>query len=106
MKITQNPAPNTQNIERTRHTESSLPIEKNTKNSQPVSSDTYLNISDDAKMISRAIDIIRTTPDIRKEKVAELKKMIQEGAYKIDSEKLAEKIIEEHLATDFGKNNL
>lgn len=108
MKITPNVTKNVTKLEEMKPADSSLNIEKGKKSLKanvPVD-ENLLNISDDAKMVSKAIDIVKSTPDIRTDKVAELKKMINEGKYKINSEKLAEKIIEEHLLTDFGKNNL
>jgi flagellar biosynthesis anti-sigma factor FlgM len=41
--------------------------------------------------------VVYQTPEVRPEKVAPLKEAIEQGTYEIDSEKLADKIIEELL---------
>ena len=48
-------------------------------------------------MIQKAREVVYQTPEVRPEKVAELKEAIEQGTYEIDSEKLADKIIEELL---------
>ena len=51
----------------------------------------------EARLIKKAREVVYRTPEVRPEKVAELKEAIEQGAYEIDSEKLADKIIEELL---------
>lgn len=63
-----------------------------------------VEISDTARLMRKATDVVNGAPDVRAEKVAALKKAIQEGTYRVDAEKVAEKVIEEHLSGDFGKN--
>jgi flagellar biosynthesis anti-sigma factor FlgM len=48
-------------------------------------------------LIRTAREIVYQTPEVRPEKVARLKEAIEQGAYEIDSEKLADNIIEELL---------
>ena len=50
-----------------------------------------------ARLIKKAREVVYQTPEVRPEKVAELKEAIEQGTYEIDSEKLADKIIEELL---------
>ena len=50
-----------------------------------------------SKEMQKIYKIIKDTPDIREEKVAALKKAIQEGRYSVDFEALAEKILTENL---------
>lgn len=45
----------------------------------------------------QAQEIVYQTPEVRPEKVARLKEAIEQGTYEIDSEKLADIIIEELL---------
>lgn len=51
----------------------------------------------------KAFDIAKNTPDVREDRVAELKAKIQAGTYEIDSGKIADgmlrEAIMEHLAT-------
>lgn len=65
-----------------------------------------VEISDNARLMRKATEVVQGAPDIRQEKVAALKKAIQEGTYRVDADKVAEKVIEEHLGADFGKNRL
>ena len=51
----------------------------------------------EARLIKKAREVVYQTPEVRPEKVAPLKEAIEQGAYEIDSEKLADKIIEELL---------
>ena len=50
----------------------------------------------------KALNIARNTPDVREDKVADIKKRIAEGSYQVDSGKIADGImheaIREHLA--------
>lgn len=50
-----------------------------------------------SREMQKIYEALQTTPDIRSEKVAEIKKRIEEGQYRVDSETLAEKIIKESL---------
>jgi negative regulator of flagellin synthesis FlgM len=42
-------------------------------------------------------EVLRTVPEVRSEKVAKLKKQIEDGQYRVDSDAIAEKIIKESL---------
>ncbi len=54
-------------------------------------------LSPRAKEIHEAKKILKSIPDIREEKVAGLKKSIKNGTYKIDQEKIADKMLKESL---------
>ena len=43
------------------------------------------------------LQIVQDTPDVRHDKVAKLRKQIQQGCYKVDAEKVAERMLEEGL---------
>lgn len=66
-----------------------------------------VNISTAAKeradATAKALDIARNTPDVREDRVAEIKAQIAAGSYKIDSGKIADgmlrEAIKDHLAT-------
>ena len=51
-------------------------------------------ISSRAKDIQKATEAVNAAPDIRIEKVNQIKEQIANGTYKVSSEQLAEKIIE------------
>ncbi len=62
------------------------------------SSSTNTEISATAKDAAKAHAVAASTPDVREDRVAELKRKIAEGSYKIDSDAIAEKMIGEHSA--------
>ena len=54
-------------------------------------------LSDEAKQIQQAKELIDSLPEIRKDRVADIRARIERGEYQIDGEKIASKIIEESL---------
>lgn len=52
-----------------------------------------LNLSTEGQEIQRAIKKAKEHPDIRQDKVDEIKQKIDTGTYKVDSKKVAEKMI-------------
>ncbi len=50
-----------------------------------------------ARVSHRARQVVYLTPEVRPEKVAAIKEAIEAGTYKIDSEKLADILIDELL---------
>ena len=60
-------------------------------------------ISDTAKRIQEAQSKIQAIPDVRAEKVAELKARIENGTYEINPDKIAAKMIRESLLNDLFK---
>ena len=57
-------------------------------------------ISDAAKRIQEIRNQLDAVPDVREEKVAQLKNQIENGTYEINADKIAEKIIREGLIND------
>lgn len=53
-----------------------------------------IEISKEAKEVQLAMQAIKQLPDIREEKVAAIKKQIQEGTYKPSSDEIVEKMFE------------
>ena len=78
------------------------PLKKNPTAPSP----SNVEISEDARLMQRARELAHGAPDVRPDKVQSLKKAIQSGVYKVDAESIAEKILEDHMGVDFGKNNL
>jgi negative regulator of flagellin synthesis FlgM len=60
-----------------------------------VSGGEQIALSPQAKGIQKALETVQTSPDIRSEKVAEIKGQIANNTYHIDSEALAERILQE-----------
>jgi len=60
-------------------------------------------ISDAAKRIQEARAQLDAIPDVREDKVAELRNQIQNGTYQVDAEKTADKLLKEHLRNAVDK---
>jgi negative regulator of flagellin synthesis FlgM len=73
--------------------------ESNTSDGSTLKADTVV-LSDAAKRIQEAQARIQTLPDVRNDKVAELKAQIENGTYEIKSEEIAEKMIRESLLNE------
>ena len=56
--------------------------------------DTVVNLSPALKETQIIKEIISSEPDVREDKVAELKEKIESGRYKIDHEAVADKIVD------------
>lgn len=56
-----------------------------------------VDLSAKAKDFQRIRKILDQTPDVRQEKITEIKKQIENGTYAVDSEKVAAKMVVEHL---------
>jgi negative regulator of flagellin synthesis FlgM len=57
-------------------------------------------ISQAAKRVQEARNQLDDIPDVREEKVSELRNQIQNGTYQIDADKIAGKMIKEGLLND------
>ena len=45
----------------------------------------------------KILQIVQDTPDVRQDKVAKLRKQIEQGRYKVDADQVAERMLEEGL---------
>lgn len=54
-------------------------------------------ISSKAKEFARAKEVASNAPDVREEKVAELRRKIASGQYKTDAEAIADRMVDQHL---------
>ncbi len=66
---------------------------KNKQVEQKKRASDQVNISKEAKDIKKMQKSLKEKPDIRRKKVEEIKKQISNGTYKVNPEKIAEKII-------------
>ncbi len=70
-------------------------------------SDYNVNLSGKAKEMNearmKAMDIARNTPDVREEKIAELKAKIQNGDYKVSAENIADGMLREAVKDELSK---
>lgn len=61
-----------------------------------------VNLSSKAKDIQRIKQMLDQLPDVRENKIAELKQKIESGAYRVDAAKIAEKMVTESLIDLFA----
>jgi len=66
---------------------------KNKQVEQKKRTSDQVNISKEAKDIKKMQKSLQEKPDIRRKKVEEIKKQVSNGTYKVNPEKIAEKIV-------------
>lgn len=59
-----------------------------------------VELSTEAKIMQEAIKVLGTLPDVREEKVEQIKQQIADGTYEIDSKKISEKMITESVVNN------
>jgi len=59
-------------------------------------------LSERAKEVYRLTSISESLPDVREDKVSAIKSRIASGEYKVDSKKVAEKIVLESILNEFA----
>lgn len=64
-------------------------LEKDTASTQPPVAD-KVSISTDVQKVQ---EVLKTTPDVRAERVEELKQKVNSGQYRVDSREIANKMI-------------
>ena len=65
------------------------------------SKDDSVKLSPQARQMQTNGIILRSIPDVREEKVSAIKAQIDSGAYEIDTEKMADKILVDIITNDF-----
>ena len=66
---------------------------------QQTKADTVV-LSDMAKKVQEAQKQLKAMPDVREDKVAQLKEQIENGTYEINEEKIADKMLKDSLLND------
>ena len=56
-----------------------------------------VRLSGEGRLVNRARQAAMEAPEVRAEKVQRLKELVEKGAYEIDTQKTAAKIVEEEL---------
>lgn len=59
--------------------------------------DSKVDVSERAQMMQKAKDIAGQPMTVDEAKVARIQKMIDEGSYKVDADKVADRLLDEHL---------
>lgn len=72
----------------------SVEVQK-TEGKESSGQDAIVQLSSASKEVQRIRDVIASEPDVRADKVAELKERIQSGQYEIDHDAVAEKMVDE-----------
>ncbi|MEO5971228.1 MAG: flagellar biosynthesis anti-sigma factor FlgM [Bdellovibrionia bacterium] len=62
-----------------------------------VNSDVKADISSKSKDFANAKAVANNAPDVRADKIAELKRRIADKSYKVDSAAVADKLVDDHL---------
>lgn len=92
----------------TRRAEPAKADESN-KNQRSGSKGVDLQLSSEAKELAKArakaLEIARETPDVREEKIAELKARINSGLYKVDPGNVADGILIEAIRDELAKDS-
>ncbi len=66
--------------------------------SPAVSAASSPEISTQAKDMAKAKSVAASAPEVREERIAELKRRIESGEYKVNAEAVADKMVDDHLA--------
>jgi negative regulator of flagellin synthesis FlgM len=65
---------------------------------QVQSSGDRVQLSEKSKEIARARELVNSAPDVRMDKVEEMKAKIESGTYDVSAEKVADKLVKGHLS--------
>jgi negative regulator of flagellin synthesis FlgM len=74
------------------------PVDSSTTSSRPAGGGEQIALSAKAQTIQKAIDVAKSSPEVRAEKINRIKAQIADGTFHVDSETLAESILKEILA--------
>jgi len=61
-----------------------------------------VELSTEAKIMQEAVKALKALPDVREEKVEQIKQQIADGTYEIDSKKISKKMILESVVNNFS----
>lgn len=75
--------------------------EKRPEGGDQTEQDTVVNLSQASKEAQRIREIVSAEPDVREDKVAELKEKIETGRYEIDHEGVADKLVDSFIDETF-----
>jgi negative regulator of flagellin synthesis FlgM len=75
------------------------PADEKPAGQQGIKTDT-VHLSETAKLVHDAQKQIREIPDVRQDKVSEIKRMIADGTYQVKPDAVADKMIHESLLND------
>jgi len=67
--------------------------EQKNKEVKPESRDTIVNLSQASKELRLANETIASAPDVREDKISEIRDKIESGTYRIDDQAVADKMV-------------
>lgn len=71
------------------------------KASERAENNEKVEISPKAKEAAKAKQLAKSAPDTNDEKIAKIKAQIGRGEYKVDAEKIADRLVDEHMSASF-----
>jgi negative regulator of flagellin synthesis FlgM len=94
----------TEKTEKTRKTDKSEAAEKSAKSgaSANAAASTKTELSAKGREMAQAKAAASDAPDVREEKIAELKRRIAAGNYSVDSNAVADRMVDDHLRSGIG----
>jgi len=85
----------------TRHVDKSEKLDTSNKSkTEGILKEDKVELSSAANKIKEAIEIIDTIPDIRDQKISQIKMQIENGTYQFKEEKMASNMLQESLIND------
>ena len=85
-------------VDPSHQTGAAAPTAKKAGQSQePSTSEDRVDLSPKAKEMQQAAQALADTPEVREAKVAELKRAVDSGAYNVNAEQIAEKMVKDTL---------
>jgi len=61
---------------------------------KPANSADSVTLSDSARSLAAARDVVKSAPDVRNDKVSEIKQQVTDGTYKVSAKVLARKMLD------------
>jgi len=95
VKIYNNKSPQLQDLNQTAQKTAKTEAKEVSNAQQKAAPSDRVDISGKAREIAELMSVINQMPDVRAEKIAEIKKAIESGNYNINPSKIAESILNE-----------
>jgi negative regulator of flagellin synthesis FlgM len=80
-----------------RRPERSDSSESSSVESSSARGDVNASISPKARELANAKAVATSAPDVREERIAELKRRVAAGGYQVDAEKVADRLVDDHI---------
>ncbi len=96
MKIHELPGISVENLQAGK-TGGVTPQDEKSPQAQAAAKVDVIHLSPEAKLMHKAAQVIAETPEVRADKVMALRDSVEQGAYEVDTKKVADKLIVEML---------